>query len=192
MKGKWTGKVTGILILSAVFLVGICTVNVGEAYARYQDTTTAEVKFKVRTESSFQITCPTATTDSGLWSVNENGNHQMTFSVSKQGNVNDTWYQLSIAAVPGFEGGSTISLLVDNANGITRSYIGKAVAFATDSLLYQQMGPGYEYHFYDSQGEEVCWELEGGNSTQEFTVEISDGAPANLMEVIVTETQKPY
>lgn len=69
-----------------------------------------------------------------------------------------------------------------------KEYIGKATPILEGSARYQTFGPGWIYGFYDDSGNELSWELLGGELSAVEAVLLVEGtgAYASLLRAEVT------
>lgn len=186
MKEKASSKKTQVYLLSAVLLIIFSFTIVMVTYARYQKKTEESLEFVVGEGASFDIQ------NAGQWvdSETEEGTKELFFSVTNDSDSNDSYFNLQILATDGLKPDeSQVSIVVKNSSGIEREYIGEASLIPEDSTLYEDMGAGHEYHFFDSEGKELVWSLEGGKlSEREFTLRISGITAPCLIELLVSQT----
>ena len=188
MKEKSIWKWSYMGLLSAILFIVTSFLMLGTAYGRYQKSMTKDIPFVVREPATFQVKLE------GDWTT-QDGSDYLTFTVGNRGNSEDTYFTLQLATTIGFSyDKAKVSLIVKNASGTRKVYEGVATEVDGTSTLYQEMGAGSEYTFYDEKGEELSWKLEGSQegetSTQEFILEVQGANEPGLMEIIVTETQK--
>ena len=186
MKIKLIWKRFFIVLLSAILLIGIGSIMLGTAYGRYQKNLTQDIPFVVRKPATFQVTYGSGWTTQGE-------SDYFSFSVGNRGNSEDSYFTIRLASTVGFRyDRAKVFLIVKNANEVDQAYEGVATKIAETSTLYQEMGEGSEYIFYDAEGEEFSWKLEGATETsaQSFVLEIRGANEPNLLEIIVAETQQ--
>lgn len=188
MKRKTIWKWPYMGLLSAILLIGTGFLMLGTAYGRYQKTKTWDIPFVVREHATFQVIFGEG------WTTQDESDY-FAFSVGNRGNSGDTYFTLRLATTIGVSyDKAKVSLIVKNTSGARKVYEGVAAEVDETSTLYQEMGAGSEYIFYNAEGEELSWKLEGAGEgetlAQEFVLEIQGANEPNLMEIIVTETQK--
>lgn len=175
-------------ILSVFLLLGLSTVIVGTAYGRYQKSVTRELTFSVREAADFQISTG-SWTDCSLEEEQE-ASKRLEVSVRELTDKNCAFH-LRLFATLGLEmDQAKVSLIVTNTSGVERVYEAKAEVIGKDTLRYEQFGPGCEYCFYNEDGEELIWYLDGQDMVKkEFMIEIKNGVTDSLIEITAIETQ---
>ena len=183
LKKSTVGLLAALLILVCGFLM------IGTAYGRYQDTYNNLYTLTVRGANTFQIVGSDGASLSDSRWISEAGKISLDFQVSNQGNAIDSYFSLSLATTLGPQlEQATVSLKTTNLNGQEVIWQGAPTTFAEDNVLYHEMGPGNQYHFYDQNGNELCWNLAGGQtSAQTYTLVIEGTMEPGLVEIIVTE-----
>lgn len=79
----------------------------------------------------------------------------------------------------------TMTITVDGVE-----YTAEATRISRDSELYAAFGDGWEFRFLDQQGNELCWELEGGKQSciEVLIAILGTDVQASLLQVqIITE-----
>lgn len=198
-------------LVSAILLLGIATVSVGVTYGRYQSKMAKSVAFSIRVPATIQITEDSLNAEPAMlasdtvsagdtgpaygWTLQADGSYQMTVYINNQNNQGyyphdihfSVYLNASLAA--GMEG-TGVTLIVPNVNGVSQEYVGVKEAFDVNSLLYYEMGEGYQYRFLDGEGEELTWTLSGdGLSELAFTFKLEGVTDSCLVEVVAEEVQ---
>ena len=154
-----------------------------------------EVDDEGQTEGA-ENSAQTASAGVSGWTKLEDGTYQLVFYVNNQNghgyyphDIHFSLY-LNTTLAAGLEG-TEVSLLVKNANGVSREIVGERDPFPEHSQLIYQMGSGYQYRFYDMTGhDELVWTLSGDSlSEQQFCLQIKGLTDNCLIEVIAEETQ---
>ena len=182
MKDKriWNG-IAGML-LSVFLVMCISILGVGDTYSRYQETIKEDLAFSVRKAANYKIEVQD-------WQETEVAK-RCTFSVRNKETKQNADFYVRVATTLGFKvDKASVSLIVKNVyNETERVYQGKAVSIAEDSILYQEMGEGFVYTFYDSDGKEMVWNLKSGkDSVQEYTIEVQGAEKATLLDIIIAD-----
>ena len=193
MKKKYTGIKARFIYLSVLLITGICIAMLGTAWARYQKSMSQDLDFVVRKPGTFQILNTdgrNSTPDN--WIQNEDGSITYSFLVTNQEHSQDLNYYLRLATTVALcTEDVTVSLITENANGKDVTYAGVGEALKEDSVLYQQMGAGNLYRFYDKNGQEIIWMLEGSkDASQVYTIKVQGICEPALIELVLAETRQ--
>lgn len=180
-------------LFMCLFLVwGLLITGVGASFAKYTFSGVKDFNMRARGIGTFQVLDAEEETLK-IWQVQPDGSYRKGFTISNQDNTgaghgSDLCYTIAVACA-GSNREGVLSLVVTNAVGLERIYTGTKEAWGSDTLQYQEMGPGYYWRFLDSTGEEYIWTLTGGQvSHQEFVIQVQGMKVPALMDIIVTET----
>lgn len=179
------------MILCLLLLWSVMILGIGGSYAKYQSTKEQDFVLKIRKPGTFSVTGRDGEAMES-WQVQSDNSVRLGFAVSNQDTVqgsahnSDLLYTLTITSTG--EAGN-LSLGTFDAAGNEIIYEGHRIAWEEDSKQYQEVGPGYYWKFYDQNGKELIWELEGGKvSFQNYFMMIKDSMEPELIEIIVEET----
>lgn len=206
MKEKKIWKTIRVQLLSVFLFLGLCTVFVGTAYGRYQKTVAKEVAFTVDRAADFSVITGTwedkvteETEETASLKQSEKTETEEKTEVPKRlevsvGEMRDQECAFKIRLISTLGLGmdkAKVSLIVTNTSGVERSYESQMEAIEKDTKTYQEIGPGYEYRFVNSDGEELVWSLNGEEaSCQKFVIEVEGAKENSLMEIRVIEAQR--
>lgn len=163
---RWRG-------IALLLLCGILLLSMGMALARFSSTVRGLLSFEVKpldAGEAIRVNAPDG------WQVTETGT-VLTFTVSGTDGANRQAY-LRLTATEGLSPETPITLTV---NGV--AYEGVPRTLDAHELLYQQMGAGTEFCFYDA-GEELLISLSG---EQTLVLTVAETADAALLRLTVTE-----
>lgn len=202
MRGNRGKQNIRIALMAVLLLVLVSVGAVGVTYSRYQTSHSIDIPFKVKQMASFSIkglekneAGEVVETDTFSFAPQEDGTYTMSFRVGNNNASAAGSFRLRVAATLGAapaasenEDGAVISLIVTTETGKTRTFAGVPVEFEEDSTLFTEMGAGYEYCFYDKNGNELSWTFEAGaNTSYDYSLEIKNVSEPSLLELIVEE-----
>lgn len=202
MRGNRGKQNIRIALMAVLLLVFVCVGAVGVTYSRYQTSHSIDIPFEVKKVANFSIKGldtnedgQVVETDTFSFKPQENGAYTLSFRVGNNNSSSTEHFRIRVAATLGVapaasenEEGAVISLIVTTITGKKRIFVGVPVEFEEDSTLYAEMGVGYEYCFYDKNGNELAWTLEGGKtSSYDYELEIKNVSEPSLLELIVEE-----
>ena len=184
------------LVLLLLLCTGILVMSTGTAYARYRSQRDADITFEVGVPEQICLGTPgknnTFSPEEPQWKTVEgitrmylavaNGTSDTDFAAGNQ-----RIYLRFLGSVGLWTGESAakISLLQPDGTLIPA----KAAPIAEGTALYHAYGAGWIYSFQDEEGEELFWELPGGElSFVSLTVTIEDEALTtdSLLRTLVT------
>lgn len=161
----------GLLVILVMVLPLLC---VGVTYGRYRAQTVSNLVFAPEGLSQIYLG-QSVESDGALtgmpdeWTVSEDGVYSMGFCVSN-GDAADSFASedkmacVRLLAGPALKNGgdkAVLTLTVAGEQGET-SYTATPVAIPADTVLYNKFGEGWVFCFYDEEGQELTWKLEGG------------------------------
>ena len=189
-----------ILFLSILIVVAVClTLVITPTFARY---------FKKITEKAFWLTYESdnavyvysehITEDDNEWVrfdgsgfVQNTDSAILDFSIANgvsrerfAKRTQEVSVYLAVGSSIGASGEIAIELLCDGS-----AFVGKAEEIKEDSHLYSTFGPGWVYRFYDNDGKEMLFTLEGeAFCFENFTLTVKGTVEAALLDLRVTAT----
>ncbi len=142
--------------LSSILLCGILLSTVfGSAYARYEASVSKNVDFQYKNESGqiYIRSVESGETEAATTEfVLSNGTAAENYCSY------DQKASISVFATIGL--GNPDNFIITLVDGST-SYVASYTAVVKGTALYSNYGPGWIYHFYDANGEEITWEFPG-------------------------------
>ena len=166
--------------LAALLVLISVVLTIGVTWARYRtELNPFEYWFVARNPQQVYLwgekTGDTYTGLPGSWTVSESGS-SLPFLVSNgiatefpEQNVR---IAIQVAATEGIGSGDNLILQLAVVDGEHEPiYDGKAERIASGTTFYNQFGDGWLYRFYDEEGNEMTWVLEGGQLS-EFSAEL--------------------
>ena len=159
-----------------LFAVSLCLVGI--SFGRYSShAEPADIGFRTLEVQYLQLT---------EWEATEDGS-SMKFCVcnGKSGNdfcADDLRFRIQVTATVGFHPEACNVTL--NVGG--KSYGGYGIPIATDTILYEQMGPGTVYEFYNGEVSPMRFSLSGSKFSQcDFTLTVTGEADPSLLRLSV-------
>lgn len=196
-------KKQGILNLLYTVLVfvlcAVCIIVAGVAYGRYSTTETGEFRFNALDIQLVQLHGITGEENrtAGEWNdiptewQSSDDGYTMPFCVSNGPDADnyskdDLIYRIELTATSGFPPEGTAVILSAGEAEKEVKYTGIPTAITADSTLYETVGPGYIYNFYDDKGREITFDLTGGElSVCDMKISVQGNADASLLSFTV-------
>lgn len=184
-----------LAIITVLLVIATLTATIGVAYSRYQSSDNRDIDITVKKPVEFYISGLNQAEDGSLtqsaapvFEEQPDGTYKMMFRIDNGTTTDDENYIFSVVTTLGLSPDCQMSLITQTPNGIERVYEAVATEIDADSELYAQVGPGYEYRFYDNDGNEMVWSLDGGKySYNDYTLQINGAYEESLVEIIVEE-----
>ena len=160
-----------IRIVCLLLIVGLLLTGIGVAFGRYSSTIRDTILFQAQqSDPARAITIQSdgwrTTTDSAA----------LTFSLTS--GVEGQQATLRLTATEGFPAESVVTLTVDG-----ETYTAEPQAVTAGDPLYDKMGAGVEYRFYDAGAERV-WAVTADTT---YTLTVIGQADASLLRLTATE-----
>ena len=161
---------TGILCVLLFFL------SVSTAQGRFRETHGGEASFQAVAAQQVSLSCLGGTD----WTYIGAGSGKMDFLVSCPAAESDSsvplWFTVRVAVTQGIQNADNVQIKLEINGGV---YTASATPILAGTTRYETFGPGWLYRFYDSDGNELSWELLSGNPVAAtLTVEGAANMPA--------------
>lgn len=184
------------LVLLLALCAGFLAVSTGTAYARYRTELREDVTFEVRQPE--QICLGTVddknafSTEAPAWKTVGDVTQMQLALANGTSDTECSWMDqkafVCLVSGPGlWDGASAAKITLTQPDGSTIQ--AKATVIAEDTPLYHTYGAGWVYRFYDAEGEELSWELDGGKLSfvsLTVTVEAEQILTDTLLRILVT------
>lgn len=183
MKEKINVKRSYIILLSVFLTLGMLVVFFATAYARFQTSTQRDVSFQVAAPADFNVT-------TGSWEADGTAK-RLIATITNENEDAEFTFTVRLATTLGIKTDrATVSVVLTDKDGNETSYKGTSSPIETHTALYERMGEGYVYSFYETNSlTELTWTIASGQ-TQEVTFEIKGEDTISMTEVIVTGTKQ--
>lgn len=186
MKVKINVKRSYIILLSVFLTLGMLVVFFATAYARFQTSTQRDVSFQVAAPADFNVT-------TGSWEAfgTDDTTKRLIATITNENEDAEFTFTVRLATTLGINtDGATVSVVLTDKDGNETSYKGTSSPIETHTALYERMGEGYVYSFYETNSlTELTWTIASGQ-TQEVTFVIEGADTISMTEVIVTGTKQ--
>ncbi len=191
-----------VLILTLIVATGV-------AWGRYSTTLRQGLNFQASAMSTamlWGITAPEERLAGNwkempvTWTLDESGESRLAFCISNGTSESlyseeDIRVYLRLTATESIDPElvtiSLIGLSRDTDGTVSDTdtrYMATAIAVNAGSDLYEQMGPGHQFYFYDDDGEELSWDLPGGSlSVQNMVLSVDGPADTGLLRLSVVQ-----
>lgn len=159
-----------------MFAASLCLVGI--SFGRYSShAEPADIGFRALEVQYLQLT---------EWETAKDGSF-MKFCVCNSKNstdfcADDLRFRIQVTATVGFHPETCgVTLNVDG-----KSYGGYGVSIDTDTIMYEQMGPGTVYEFYNGGANPMTFSLSGGKLSRcDFTLTVTGDADPSLLRLSV-------
>lgn len=158
-------------------LVTLALLVSGVTYARYREAVSQEMAFTAKTlteNGTFLLTSSTG------WKQAENG-ITLAFTLSFEGTAAKRPAALRLTATEALSPNAQVTLTVGDA-----VYTATRTTVAQDSVLYTQMGAGYEFYFEDTEGE-IRWYP---SESQTMYLSVQGTSDAALLRLTVHDNER--
>lgn len=168
------GKLAALLLFVAMLLV------LGAAYGRYQLNKDYSLAMEYKDNGKQIYALSAKRDDAGNLFSDENGDYllQKGWTLKETGETKSHWAEILLAntksgsevctftqetplqmfGTAGIGSSKALEIVLTIGND---SYKARATKVEKGTLLYENLGPGFMYRFYDNHGEELCLQLEG-------------------------------
>lgn len=164
----------GIRIACLLTLLAVTLLSIGVAYGRYSTNRRETLAFEAaQLDASRTIEFRSA----AGWQVSES-NAAITFSLDTPGRVSDLRAHLRLTATEGLDPSKVVVTLTVGET----TYRGEVRRVETGVPLYDKMGFGTEYRFYDA-GEELVWTV---SDATVYTLTVDGAADVSLLRLTAT------
>ncbi len=174
---------TALLLLTTVLLVSLCC---GVAYARYITRVAKPVQFQYKLTQDLTLLAQ-GEENSPAW-LRSGNSVQLPFTVQCSADVESCGFSLYLVAACDTDMEAMLQNVAVTLESGEQSYFGTLEQIQPGTGLYQQVGNGYIYRFFDESGKEIIWNVGSlqGRSLS-FTLTASGMGADTLLEIFAAQ-----